>query len=678
MSDDIFIKHGLGAFQQPYIGRASVNAQEPVIAQRDARTPAGARQPGTYQHRSPGTYQLPASAQTPFIRNRQTPNIRAQQEPNIRSAQEPNIRDKQNPVIRDNQTPFTYQHRTPTIYQNSYQSQQPGTYQHQSPSISRSPRNYQVPFTYQHRSPSTQPVIAQRPVIYQHRSPAITTYRHPTSSVVQSTYQVTKQQQNPVIRNKQSPYIFSFRSPFIQAYQTPYSHQQPAIGTLTVGSVEGVARASELITAFGNGDGIPEDQNSLVLSGSNSEQAGAASILIEDSDEDINTDVTGRTFIDIRVLYTNTNDVAVEVKRGTGTAFGYIGDLSGTGSSTFGYSATNLDLNAFTQVFRKTNIGFNKAQVKINFPDPTASPYSISTSGSNSWSNSQIASNGGYAENLLPCLPRQWQRTTYASPFYTETSGSGSGYRRVYNQALSGFSSVLTTSYANLNTTQGHAVRLGIEAFGTASDDGTEQNPPTGTVNSPDQTSIFEIVIKDTDTNTEYTCDLMVVFANYTNAIAEEEEDEDGECPECCVHEDMLIATGEDMKSIHDIKIGDKVVSHNFTTGENELVEVEDLIIVERDVDYKVNDLIMTEDHPVYLNTGRKASVNPSATLTNYKQEVDELKEGDVMIRIDGSEEEITSIERHEGMHKNYAIKTKHNNFYANGILVDSVIQEKK
>ena len=47
------------------------------------------------------------------------------------------------------------------------------------------------------------------------------------------------------------------------------------------------------------------------------------------------------------------------------------------------------------------------------------------------------------------------------------------------------------------------------------------------------------------------------------------------------------------------------------------------------------------------------------------------------MIRIDGSEEEITSIERHEGMHKNYAIKTKHNNFYANGILVDSVIQEK-
>ena len=61
----------------------------------------------------------------------------------------------------------------------------------------------------------------------------------------------------------------------------------------------------------------------------------------------------------------------------------------------------------------------------------------------------------------------------------------------------------------------------------------------------------------------------------------------------------------------------------------------------------------------------------------DHSLKVDELKEGDVMIRIDGSEEELTSIERHEGMHKNYAIKTKHNNFYANGILVDSVIQEK-
>jgi hypothetical protein len=147
-----------------------------------------------------------------------------------------------------------------------------------------------------------------------------------------------------------------------------------------------------------------------------------------------------------------------------------------------------------------------------------------------------------------------------------------------------------------------------------------------------------------------------------------------GGCPLCCVHDSMLIATEEDMKSIYDISIGDKVISHNFETGKDEVVEVTDIIIVDRDVDYKINDLVMTEDHPVYLEGGRKASLNPDATLLNYKQEVDQLVIGDRMMKLDGTLEEITSIEKFEGEHKNFAVQTKHNNFYANGHLVDSVI----
>ena len=147
-----------------------------------------------------------------------------------------------------------------------------------------------------------------------------------------------------------------------------------------------------------------------------------------------------------------------------------------------------------------------------------------------------------------------------------------------------------------------------------------------------------------------------------------------GGCPLCCVHDSMLIATEEDMKSIYDISIGDKVISHNFETGKDEVVEVTDIIIVDRDVDYKMNDLVMTEDHPVYLEGGRKASLNPDATLLNYKQEVDQLVIGDRMMKLDGTLEEITSIEKFEGEHKNFAVQTKHNNFYANGHLVDSVI----
>ena len=127
------------------------------------------------------------------------------------------------------------------------------------------------------------------------------------------------------------------------------------------------------------------------------------------------------------------------------------------------------------------------------------------------------------------------------------------------------------------------------------------------------------------------------------------------------------------MKSIYDIEIGDMIVSHNFETGQDEVVPVTDKIIVDRDVDYKINNLIMTEDHPVYLEGGRKASVNPEATKINYKQIVDQLQIGDKMITLDGLEE-ITSIEKYKGNHKNFALQTKHNNFYANGHLVDSVI----
>lgn len=172
--------------------------------------------------------------------------------------------------------------------------------------------------------------------------------------------------------------------------------------------------------------------------------------------------------------------------------------------------------------------------------------------------------------------------------------------------------------------------------------------------------------------------DFDVVVDVYTEAEGVLVDPGEEDCPQCCIHESMLIATEEDMKSIHDIKIGDKVISYNFETQSNELVEVEDLITIERDVDYKVNNLILTEDHPVYLNTGKKASINPEATLLNYKQEVDQIQIGDIMVKLDGTEEVIESIEKYEGTHLNYAIKTKHNNFYADGILVDSVILEKK
>ncbi len=259
-----------------------------------------------------------------------------------------------------------------------------------------------------------------------------------------------------------------------------------------------------------------------------------------------------------------------------------------------------------------------------------------------------------------------------------------------------GFSDAAVSGQGNQHSGTGSVHTINMDAgtnpttavrttFWTASAGNTTQNTPPTTINAVRYTS--EALTDDSDYGYDRVTlhfkhatladfDVVVDVSTEAEGVLVDEGEED--CPQCCIHESMLIATEEDMKSIHDIKIGDKVISYNFETESNELVEVEDLITIERDVDYKVNNLILTEDHPVYLNTGKKASINPEATLLNYKQEVDQIQIGDIMVKLDGTEEVIQSIEKYEGTHLNYAIKTKHNNFYADGILVDSVILEKK
>ena len=181
MSDDIWIKHNLGTFQQPYIFQQNRNRQTPVIAQKVGTTPAIARQPSTYQHRVPTTYRNPVNAQ----------------EPNIRSAQEPNIRSAQEPNIRDGQTPFTYNYRSP------------GTY--------RVPVDYQTPFTYDYRSPGTyrSPVVYQLPFSYNYRSPG--------------TYRSSVSKQSPFTYNVQTSVPYSFQAPY--SFQSSYSYRTPVIFT---------------------------------------------------------------------------------------------------------------------------------------------------------------------------------------------------------------------------------------------------------------------------------------------------------------------------------------------------------------------------------------------------------------------------------------------------------------
>ena len=89
---------------------------------------------------------------------------------------------------------------------------------------------------------------------------------------------------------------------------------------------------------------------------------------------------------------------------------------------------------------------------------------------------------------------------------------------------------------------------------------------------------------------------------------------------------------------------------------------------------YKINDIILTEDHAIYDENYRLLSVNPTKTRENYKKDATKIKVGDKIRKEDESLETVTSIEAYSGTHRTYTIKTSFDNFYADGILVDSEI----
>jgi len=145
--------------------------------------------------------------------------------------------------------------------------------------------------------------------------------------------------------------------------------------------------------------------------------------------------------------------------------------------------------------------------------------------------------------------------------------------------------------------------------------------------------------------------------------------------PEICIHEDMLVSTQNGQESIHTVKDSvSKIWSWNSTTSSKELVDLLQIIIINHDNLYTVNNLKLTEDHPVYLEGYIRASIDPARTLENYELTVAQLDVGDKMIKEDGTLETVTSIEVLAEEHVTYTLKTEHGNFYANGYLVDSEI----
>ena len=142
-----------------------------------------------------------------------------------------------------------------------------------------------------------------------------------------------------------------------------------------------------------------------------------------------------------------------------------------------------------------------------------------------------------------------------------------------------------------------------------------------------------------------------------------------------CIHEDMLVSTQNGQESIHTVKDSvSKIWAWNNETSSKELVDLLQINIIKHDNLYTVNNLKLTEDHPVYLEGYVRASIEPARTLENYELTVTQLAVGDKMMKEDGTLETVTSIEVLAEEHVTYTLKTEHSNFYADGYLVDSEI----
>ena len=143
-----------------------------------------------------------------------------------------------------------------------------------------------------------------------------------------------------------------------------------------------------------------------------------------------------------------------------------------------------------------------------------------------------------------------------------------------------------------------------------------------------------------------------------------------------CIHEDMLVSTAKGQMKIDDIiaTAPPKIWGYNKEHHRKELGDILEIKVVEHDNLYKINDIILTEDHAIYDENYRLLSVNPTKTRENYKKDATKIKVGDKIRKEDESLETVTSIEAYSGTHRTYTIKTSFDNFYADSYLVDSEI----
>ena len=158
-----------------------------------------------------------------------------------------------------------------------------------------------------------------------------------------------------------------------------------------------------------------------------------------------------------------------------------------------------------------------------------------------------------------------------------------------------------------------------------------------------------------------------------------------------CIYENIPVNLKEGTANIHDLNVGDMIMSYNWETGEEEEVEILQIEKRLHDNLYKImlsdpndetegeelKELILTQDHPVYKQDGAMVSDDPDKSKSNYDLDAAAIQPNDLLKMLDGKY--YAQVHRLEGFpkkHWTYTILTKNNNFYANGVLVHSEIGE--
>ena len=139
-----------------------------------------------------------------------------------------------------------------------------------------------------------------------------------------------------------------------------------------------------------------------------------------------------------------------------------------------------------------------------------------------------------------------------------------------------------------------------------------------------------------------------------------------------CIHELMLVDTPMGQKSIYDLNIGDLVNSYNYELDMMESVPIKEIIQPTHENLYKVNRLILTEDHPIFDENGKLLSISPELSKERYGLEAHKLEVGHKLKTLNNEELIVNQIRKYNGVHKTYTIITQNDNFYVDGILVHS------